>query len=41
MKAHAMFAAEVAAVLIVIALIQQNVMNIPVVGAYLPGFKAA
>ncbi len=41
MKAHALFAAEVAAVIIVIALFQENVMNVPVVGKYLPGFKTA
>lgn len=40
MKAHLMFAAEVAAVLVVIALIQKNVMNIPVFGADLPGYTA-
>lgn len=38
MKAHAMFAAEVIAVLFVVALIQKNAMNIPVVGEYLPGY---
>lgn len=38
MKDKAMFALEVAAVLVVIALIQKNVMNVPVVGEYLPGF---
>lgn len=40
MKDKLMFAAEVAAVLVVIALIQKNVMNVPVVGEYLPGFTA-
>jgi hypothetical protein len=32
------FAVEVAAVMIAIALIQKNVMNVPVVGEFLPGF---
>ena len=40
MKDKLMFAAEVAAVLVVIALIQKNVMNVPIVGEYLPGFTA-
>ncbi len=38
MKAHALFAAEVAAVLVAIAIFQKNVMNVPVVGEFLPGF---
>jgi hypothetical protein len=38
MKQKLYFAAEVAAVLIAIALIQKNVMNVPVVGEFLPGF---
>lgn len=38
MKDKAIFAAEVAAVLVVIALFQKNVMNVPGVGEYLPGF---
>jgi hypothetical protein len=37
MKDKAIFAAEVAAVLIAIALFQKNVMKIPAVGVYLPG----
>lgn len=40
MKDKAIFAAEVLAVLVVIALFQQNVMSVPVVGQYLPGYKA-
>jgi hypothetical protein len=38
MKDKAIFAAEVAVVLIGIALIQSKFMNIPVVGVYLPGY---
>jgi hypothetical protein len=38
MKSKAIFAAEVAAVLIVIALFQKNVMNVPAVGEFLPGY---
>ena len=38
MKDKLMFAAEVAAVLVVIALLQKNVMNVPVVGEFLPGY---
>lgn len=37
MKDKLMFAAEVAAVLVAIALFQKNVMVVPVVGKYLPG----
>lgn len=40
MKAHALFAAEVVAVLFVVALVQKNFMNLPIVGEYLPGFTA-
>ena len=40
MKAHALFAAEVVAVLFVVALVQKNFMNLPVVGEYLPGYTA-
>lgn len=40
MKDKLIFAAEVAAVLVVIALFQKNVMNVPVVGDSLPGFTA-
>ena len=40
MKAHAIFAAEVVAVLFVVALVQKNFMNLPVVGEYLPGYTA-
>jgi hypothetical protein len=38
MKQKLYFAAEVAAVLIAIALLQKNVMNVPVVGEFLPGY---
>lgn len=38
MKDKLIFAAEVAAVMIAIALIQKNAMNIPVVGEFLPGY---
>ena len=41
MKDKAIFAAEVAAVIVVVALFQQHVMAIPLVGQYLPGYKAA
>lgn len=41
MKDKAIFAAEVLAVFIVVAMFQKNVMNIPVVGDLLPGYKAA
>lgn len=37
MKDKLIFAAEVAAVLVAIALFQKNVMKIPVVGGFLPG----
>lgn len=40
MKAHALFAAEVVAVLVVVALVQKNFMNLPVFGEYLPGYTA-
>lgn len=38
MKDKLMFAVEVGAVIAVIALFQSKVMNIPLVGEYLPGF---
>lgn len=38
MKDKAIFAAEVAAVLIALALFQSKVMNVPVVGEFLPGY---
>jgi hypothetical protein len=38
MKSKLYFAAEVAAVLIAIALLQSKVMNVPVVGEFLPGY---
>lgn len=38
MKDKLMFAAEVAVVLVALALIQSKVMNIPVVGEFLPGY---
>ena len=37
MKEKLYFAAEVAVVLVAIALLQKNVMNVPVVGEFLPG----
>lgn len=40
MKEKAIFVAEVAAVIVVIALFQQKVMNVPVVGNLLPGYTA-
>ena len=40
MKDKLIFAAEVAAVLVVIALMQKKVMNVPVVGEFLPGYTA-
>ena len=40
MKDKLMFAAEVSAVLVVIALFQKNAMNVPIVGEYLPGYTA-
>ena len=40
MKDKAIFAAEVLAVLVAVALIQKNFMNVPVVGEYLPGYTA-
>lgn len=38
MKSKLYFAAEVAAVLVAIALLQSKVMNVPVVGEFLPGY---
>lgn len=38
MKDKAIFAAEVLAVIVVIALFQKNVMNIPAIGDMLPGY---
>lgn len=40
MKDKAIFAAEVLTVIVVIALFQKNVMNVPVVGDMLPGYTA-
>lgn len=40
MKDKAIFAAEVLAVLVAVALIQKNFMNVPVVGEFLPGYTA-
>lgn len=40
-KEKAVFAAEVLIVFALTYLVQQNVMAIPVVGQYLPGFKPA
>lgn len=39
MKEYLMAAAKMAATLVVIGMIQKNVMTIPVVGEFLPGFK--
>ncbi len=41
LKEKAMFAAEVLIVIAVVTLIQQNVMAVPLVGQYLPGYKPA
>ena len=38
MKDKLIFAAEVAFVLVALAMIQSKVMNIPVVGEFLPGY---
>lgn len=38
MKDKLIFAAEVAVVLVALAMIQAKVMNIPVVGEFLPGY---
>jgi len=38
MKSKLYFAAEVLAVLVAVALVQKNFMNVPVVGEFLPGF---
>lgn len=38
MKDKAIFAAEVLAVIVAIALFQKNVMNVPAVGDMLPGY---
>ena len=40
MKDKLIFAAEVGAVLVAIALIQSKFMNIPLVGEFLPGYTA-
>lgn len=40
MKDKLIFAAEVAAVMVVIALVQSKVANVPLVGMYLPGYTA-
>lgn len=40
-KDKAMFAAEVLIVFAVCYLMQQNVMSVPLVGQYLPGYKPA
>lgn len=37
LKEKAMFVAEVAVAIAVIALVQQKLVKIPVIGAYLPG----
>ena len=41
MKDKAMFAAEVLIVYALCVLVQQNVLTIPVIGQYLPGYKPA
>lgn len=41
MKEKAIFVAEVLAVFAVTYFFQQNVMNVPLLGQYLPGYKAA
>ena len=38
MKDKAIFALEVIAVMVVIALVQSKVMNVPLVGEFLPGY---
>lgn len=38
MKDKLIFAGEVAAVLVLIAVLQSKVMNVPVVGQFLPGY---
>jgi hypothetical protein len=38
MKDKAIFAAEVLAVIVAIALFQKNVKNVPAVGEFLPGY---
>lgn len=38
MKQKLIFVAEVAVAIMVIALVQNKVMNVPVVGAFLPGY---
>jgi hypothetical protein len=38
MKDKLIFAAEVAVVLVAIALVQSKFMNVPVVGEFLPGY---
>lgn len=38
MKDKAIFAAEVLAVLVAVALLQSKFMNVPVVGEFLPGY---
>ena len=40
LKGKAMFVAEVAVALALIALFQQKVMKVPVIGAFLPGGQA-
>lgn len=40
MKDKLIFAAEVAAVIALIAVVQSKVMNVPLVGQYLPGYTA-
>jgi len=41
MKDKAIFVAEVLAVFAVCYFVQQNVMSVPLIGQYLPGYKPA
>jgi hypothetical protein len=41
LKDKAIFAAEVLVVFAAVYFIQQNVMSVPLVGQYLPGYKPA
>lgn len=41
MKEKAIFVAEVLAIYAVCVFFQQNVMNVPLVGQFLPGYKPA
>jgi hypothetical protein len=41
MKEYLMDAAKLAAMLVVIGLVQKNVFSVPVIGEYLPGYTPA